>query len=234
MIITRAAYAPVLRFTGRRPIQTALMITLLLSMGCRSKETQLRWAANRGDSTEVAHLLSHGARIDVQDQWENTALSFAARNCHPAVVRLLVAHGAQVDKRIGLEGNALHAAAIGGCAEVLEILLAHGAELCVRDLCGHTPGTLAIGSGDRDAVKVLRRAATAEQCVDLFELKVPSDEVTRCHHLDQGFREGLEAMGRGAITSSPVPQDAAGYVHSPPSVSVKRLAPSTSTEGVRP
>lgn len=94
--------------------------------------TPLIWAAARGDSCAVGHLLSHGADPNVLDiQWTG-AVSYAAERNHLLCVRLLLEANAAPDPVLptGVHlGSALNCAARNGTDPlVLKTLLDFGAD----------------------------------------------------------------------------------------------------------
>lgn len=59
--------------------------------------TPLMQAAAIGSADIASWLLTHGAKLDMQDAYGQTALMKAARNGYSRIVSLLVLHGARID-----------------------------------------------------------------------------------------------------------------------------------------
>ncbi|MBQ9455763.1 MAG: ankyrin repeat domain-containing protein [Thermoguttaceae bacterium] len=60
-------------------------------------ETALHRAAKEGDLKMVQILLSHGARVDTENQYGETPLHFAIRGRNPEVVQAILKHGGDPD-----------------------------------------------------------------------------------------------------------------------------------------
>ena len=111
-------------------------------------------AIERGDTEQVASLLSAGANCNVVDQWGRPALNRAidAINSNFQIVQLLLHAGADVNGRtvkvcenlVGGE-TPLHVAAAAGPVEIADLLLKTGAELEAKDEYGETPIMHALG-----------------------------------------------------------------------------------------
>ena len=63
--------------------------------------TPLMYAAKRGNASMVQLLLAHKAKVNIADQFNNTALTFAAQNGDKKIYNMLVAAGATQDARSG-------------------------------------------------------------------------------------------------------------------------------------
>ena len=115
-------------------------------------------AATRGDTDEVAALLSMDSRLTRTfdaDGW--SPLHLAAHFGHAAVVELLLHNNAPVDLRSTnqMANTALHAALAGRRNEVVKILLDAGADVNASQHGGWTPLHSAAANGDRSVIDLL-------------------------------------------------------------------------------
>jgi len=107
-----------------------------------SRKSQLHHAAENGDVDEVAAILSHGAKFDVQDFNGNQALHLAVIANKPNIIRLLLKSGAKVDVKGASGKTPLHLALrFPGASRI--ILRAHP-NLSTPDNDGDTPLHLAL------------------------------------------------------------------------------------------
>ena len=106
----------------------------------------------------VKVLLDNGAKVDVTDNWDITALTYASKNGQVDVVKLLLDRGAGVDAQ-GHSGNGtpLYFAARAGEVEVVKLLLSRGANPNV-EVRGTTPLQLAAKYGFTNVVELLSNA----------------------------------------------------------------------------
>ena len=126
-------------------------------------------AAREGKQASVAHLLSAGAAVNLQNEYGSTALMFAAGGGHLAIVDQLIAAGADVNLQNEAGGTALMRAAFvgSGYPAIVERLLAANADPRLRDKNGQTAldwaqrgNELARGAGNFGAIVQILRAAT--------------------------------------------------------------------------
>lgn len=125
--------------------------------------TALHYAANDGKLRLMRRLIELGADVDAsRAHWFRSVLSWAANNARLDALRLLLEAGASPDAL-----DALHAAAWGGSArgqgregdyaDALRILVNAGADVNDRrHTDGKTPLAVALESGNRGALEVLR------------------------------------------------------------------------------
>jgi ankyrin repeat protein len=98
--------------------------------------TDLHFAAQAGDVSEVKRLVAAGADVNVQDENGNTPLKYASAEPHPEVLRTLIALGASphLSDRRGF--TPIHCVAGHGfyeeAIEMAEILIEAGADVNAR------------------------------------------------------------------------------------------------------
>ncbi|KAL3456695.1 ankyrin repeat-containing domain protein [Aspergillus heterothallicus] len=104
--------------------------------------TPLLWAAVRGDATEVAILLAHGANPNILDAQLAPPISYAADRRHATCVRLLLEAGAETVPILPngyIGGSALNCAARNASDPlVLKNLLDFGADIEAAGVDGRT------------------------------------------------------------------------------------------------
>lgn len=123
--------------------------------GSPNRQGWLRVCASRGDVGVVRLLIAHGAKLNLRDGVGRTALIKASEKGHMQVVHALVAAGAKVNVRDKDDRSALTYAAWHGRAKVVSYLLKQGA------VCGPEDLTLAVGSGERDRVRIAQQLLEA-------------------------------------------------------------------------
>ncbi|MBN1518383.1 ankyrin repeat domain-containing protein [Candidatus Sumerlaeota bacterium] len=85
-------------------------------------------AAQSGSVEAIEFLLSHGAELNMQDDYQCPPLSMAACNGHPVIAEYLIERGAAVDLADPWGHTALYWAANIEDPEVMKVLLEHGAD----------------------------------------------------------------------------------------------------------
>ena len=137
------------------------------------RETALMIAAELGNLAMAKLLIARGADVNVEAQFQITAIDIAIVNNHPAMVNLLLKSGAEIhpdclihaakagiDLRIarsllrqGADPNAqnkslgqtaIHVAAFQGRSDVARLLIRAGAHINIRNKHGHGPLSCAI------------------------------------------------------------------------------------------
>jgi hypothetical protein len=102
-------------------------VLLLLATACAAADPgdDLRAAARKGQTKEVASLISRGTPLDAADRDGHTALMLAAQRGHAETVKLLLDRGAKPDLRDkqGLSAYAL--ALLAGRDDVLRVFPHH-------------------------------------------------------------------------------------------------------------
>jgi ankyrin repeat protein len=123
-----------------------LLLERGVDVNARTKKNvvPLHWAAHKGRLTIVQALLDHGANVDVETEWGDTALHQVSRgDCdsqeHVGIARLLLEHGVDVHVQNKYLDSALHLAAFNGRLETMRLLLEHGANPNVGNDQGLTP-----------------------------------------------------------------------------------------------
>ena len=101
-------------------------------------------AVPRGSIQVIMLLLKAGAKVNVENENEETPLDQAAFFGGKEEVALLLAHGADVARRDGFGHTALNRAIEGDNADAVALLLAHGANVNARDEAGRTPLAMAL------------------------------------------------------------------------------------------
>jgi len=101
-----------------------VLISLLLTVCAAAADLgpDLLAAAKKGQTTEVAALLTRGAPVDSADKDGRTALMMAAQRGHAETVKLLLARGAKPDARDHEGWTAYALAAVGGRDAVVKVL----------------------------------------------------------------------------------------------------------------
>ena len=111
-------------------------------------------AANKGDASTVALLLSRGARVDARCRGF-TPLLVAVQLGHTEVCKLLLDQGkAKIEEAMPGGATALIVAANKGNASIVALLLSRGARVNVRDQ-GFTPLLIAAQFGHNEACELL-------------------------------------------------------------------------------
>ncbi|MDE0309891.1 MAG: ankyrin repeat domain-containing protein [Acidiferrobacterales bacterium] len=124
--------------------------------------TPLHLAASTNMSDVAEVLLDHGAPADVRNFSGATPLHLAAWFNSPETADLLLARGAQIDSRDSANNTPLHIATAddaqdthdsmipyGSCCSrrgknvVINLLVEHGAQICIENVEGHTPLSIA-------------------------------------------------------------------------------------------
>jgi ankyrin repeat protein len=131
--------------------------------------TALHYAANDGKLRLVRRLIECGADVNASSAcWFRSVLSWAANNAQLETIQFLLEQGARPDSL-----DALHAAAWGGSAcgkekereyaDTLKLLIEAGADANDRRHHGNrTPLAVALESGNRGAIELLRSLGAAE------------------------------------------------------------------------
>lgn len=92
------------------------------------------------DSKLAKLLLDHGARVDIRDCWEYTALHRVARATRdPEAIRAIVKAGADISAVAEVQNTPLHEAVAGDKAEAVQALLELGANPNAKSQSGLTP-----------------------------------------------------------------------------------------------
>lgn len=85
--------------------------------------TPLHIACKLGHGAIVHFLLSHGAKVDLVDEFHRTPLMVAARNSYFDICEQLIKHDASIFRFDNLNNTPLHMAAYGGCAKIVDLVL---------------------------------------------------------------------------------------------------------------
>ena len=96
-------------------------------------------AAESGEASDVAAILSHGVDVNARNEHGMTALMRAARFGHAAVVHVLIEHGADPNLARNDKFTALALAAFFGHTETVRILIENGAKTEVVTRFGTSP-----------------------------------------------------------------------------------------------
>jgi len=128
-----------------------------VNMRTKRGETALHLAAARGNAAAVNALAAHGARVDVQHQYNRTPLHLAAANGCDNVVLLLVDSFHANTNSIDDDGRTpLHDAAAGGHTSTMRILLNEGrAKVDIQKIGGKTALHVVAQTGIVSALKLL-------------------------------------------------------------------------------
>ncbi|EAX90307.1 ankyrin repeat protein, putative [Trichomonas vaginalis G3] len=79
------------------------------------------------------YFLSHGAKVNAENNYGETALHFAAKYNCKETAEVLLSHGANVNAKDIAKETALHFAARYNCKETAEVLLSHGANVNAKN-----------------------------------------------------------------------------------------------------
>jgi len=117
--------------------------------------------AERGEVSEVSHLLNQGVDPNCADDLGFTALQCAAKKGHSRVVALLLEHGAAANLcTLGWLGESpLHFACKYGHVGTTRLLLRHGADPSLQTREGRTPGDYAQERNHTEVIEVLNMVA---------------------------------------------------------------------------
>lgn len=98
--------------------------------------TDLHFAAQRGDISDVRRLVEEGADVNIQDENGNTPLKFASAEPQPDVLRTLISLGASPELADWRGFTPIHCVAGHGfydeAIEMAEILINAGADVNAR------------------------------------------------------------------------------------------------------
>jgi RNA polymerase sigma factor (sigma-70 family) len=128
----------------------------------KSRNSPLIVAVMQRNEPRVRDLLDAGADVETlsQDGQKMPAMMFACflpRDSGLKIVQSLVEHGADVNARHGQWGyTAVMAAARAGSPETVQYLVAHGADVNSVDPRGQTAMSMALASGNSQAVEAVR------------------------------------------------------------------------------
>lgn len=123
---------------------------------------QLLLASSQGDLNEVMELISKGAMIHAQDQYQSTSLHAAAKSGHLEVVKYLLTVDPTVQLLNQNNNTPLHSAAYGNHPLIVQELINHGALMHAVNKDGDTPLHSAAWKGNASTITVL-----ADNFVDL-------------------------------------------------------------------
>jgi ankyrin repeat protein len=118
-------------------------------------DTPLHRASKNGGLEAGQILLDRGADIEVQNNYNNTALMVATIEGHTEFARMLLDRGAMIDARCERGRTPLHWAVYRGRTEMMRLLLERGADPHVRDEDGKTPSELGSIYGCHEMVELL-------------------------------------------------------------------------------
>ena len=127
--------------------------------------TPLIEAAREGHDQVVEELIKEGARVNVKDNYQQTALSYASCNGHCSVVKTLCAAGADTNVQDHKGLTPLMRAADRGSHEIVCELIRAGASVNVQDKEGLTPLMGAAEEGSDEIVCELIRAGASVNVV---------------------------------------------------------------------
>jgi hypothetical protein len=133
-----------------------------------------------GDTLVVEQLLNNGAKINMGDNHERTALFHAASRGDMPAIKLLIERKADVCAQDCSKQNVLHVIARGGLVEALELLLDSNAqsEINAEDKDGMTPLHYATKSDFRECVRILM-AHGADANARNYLNRTPRDMISR-------------------------------------------------------
>ena len=129
----------------------------IVSQVAREVDHKLKQAAQVGDEALVSQCIEQGARVNLKDGSDRSALQLAAENGHPKVVSLLLDAGWDVDHDANGGGfTPLYLAARSNQLETAKCLLLRGANIDARDNGGNmTPLHIAAQSDHKEVVRFL-------------------------------------------------------------------------------
>ncbi len=136
-------------------LSVLMAFLLAVSLGVASAETvdesELRSAAGRGNSGEVARLLAEGTDPNVPDHTGRTALHHAGENAQARILNMLLEAGGDPDVQDRDGSTPLHLAALFPYFELdsqvsVRTLLSHRADPDLADRDGRTPLHLVAGN----------------------------------------------------------------------------------------
>ncbi|KAM6464316.1 kinase D-interacting substrate of 220 kDa isoform 1-T1 [Liasis olivaceus] len=140
---------------------------LLLERGANPNITGIQysvypiiWAAGRGHSRIVHHLLQHGAKVNCSDKYGTTPLIWAARKGHLECVKYLLQMGADVDQEGANSMTALIVAVKGGFTDSVKEILKRNPNVNLTDKDGNTALMIASKEGHTEIVQDLLDAGT--------------------------------------------------------------------------
>lgn len=113
-------------------LDTVIFLIDQVKMDINSKlpdATPLIYAARYGHLAIVNYLIKSGAKLDIEDEDGDTALTLAALNGYKEIVGQLLVAGANIEHKDNIGNTALLLAAVKGNKEVVELLLEHKANI---------------------------------------------------------------------------------------------------------
>jgi len=130
----------------------------------RIGEGALHFAAEKGQTEVVRHLLAAGLSPDSQGRKGRTPLMLAAEGGFDETVGLLLEHGAKPQCRDDWDSTAMHYAARSGSVPVYELLRAAGSDVQTENYTEGSPLHIACAAGRADlAWKMLDDGATIDR-----------------------------------------------------------------------
>ena len=117
--------------------------------------TPLMQASLNGHQRVAQQLLAKGARLDLVNNEDNSALLLAARQGHVNIVEILLDHGADIESKDQEDLSALSIAVVSGYFSVVKLLLSRGADVESRAKNDYTPLLHAIEHRQYDVARLL-------------------------------------------------------------------------------
>ena len=127
------------------------IVKLLYFSSCKG-ETALHFAARSGHARSRNAAASNGAKWDVRNSEEKTALPYAVGEGHVEVVKILIQNGADVNADIKEEDwSFLHTAAGHGYVDIVKVLIENGADV---NACEQFNGTALAQAASMDVLRL--------------------------------------------------------------------------------
>lgn len=142
-------------------------VNLWLSVGADvntrlGDSTPLISAARGGHVEVVKILLDKGAKLDMTDQYRQTALAYAAMADSGEIITLLVSKGADINEKNDVGTTAIMAAAAKNNVAALRKLIDLGADVNAKDSSGKTVLTYALQDKQSRVVQILQQVGAKQ------------------------------------------------------------------------
>lgn len=133
----------------------AMMTSITASAEGGVLESQLREAAENGNTEQVRNLLDQGANREARDKLGRTPLLLATRGNQIESARVLIEAGADVNAKDNIDDSPYLYAGASGFNQILRLTLDHGADLKSTNRYGGTALIPAAEKGFVDNVRTL-------------------------------------------------------------------------------
>ncbi|KAK7996380.1 Delta-aminolevulinic acid dehydratase [Apiospora arundinis] len=123
-------------------------------------------ASKEGHTKAVEVLIDCNAKVDLADEWDETAVSWSASSGYIDIVKILHKHGANIDHLDDQKRSAIWYAACEGQEKAVRLLIDLGAKTEIPDDSSSTPLWAASERGHMGVVEALLEHGSNIECAD--------------------------------------------------------------------